>query len=81
MKVKVKFFASHRRVVGKSELDIELAEEITVNQLIEIIMAKYPELKKLTEATIVSLNHNFVDGDELLKDGDEVALFPPVEGG
>lgn len=81
MKVKVKFFASHRRVVGKSELDIELEEKTTINKLMEMLIDKYPKLKKLDKYTKASLNHKFVKRSELLKNGDEIALFPPVEGG
>ncbi|MEA1963509.1 MAG: MoaD/ThiS family protein [Candidatus Aerophobetes bacterium] len=81
MKVKVKFFASQRKAVGKSELEINSEEKITINRLLEMLITEYPELKKLAKFTIVSLNYNFANGSELLKDGDEVALFPPVGGG
>ena len=81
MKVKVKFFASHRKVVGKSEVEVELEGKITIDKLMDMLIAKYPKLKKLAKYTVASLNHKFADGNEFLKDGDEVALFPPVEGG
>ncbi|MCD6472828.1 MoaD/ThiS family protein [Candidatus Aerophobetes bacterium] len=81
MKVKVKFFALQRKAIGKNELEIKSEEKITINRLLEMLMSEHPELKKLAKFTIVSLNHNFANGSELLKDGDEVALFPPVGGG
>ena len=81
MKVKVKFFSSHRSVVGKGELEIELEMGTTINSLVEMLMKDYPKLKELTEFTILSLNHNFANGTESLQEGDEVALFPPVAGG
>lgn len=81
MKIKVKFFALHREAVGKSELELELGKGITINRLVKMLISDYPKLRKLTKFTILSLNHNYAKGTELLKDGDEVALFPPVGGG
>ena len=81
MKVKVKFFSSHRSATGKNELELELEDGITIDMLVDMLMTDYPKLKELTEFTILSLNHNFAKSSEVLKDGDEIALFPPVAGG
>jgi len=81
MRVKVKFFAAHRKAVGESELEVELEENATIDNLIEKLIGKYPKLKKLDKYTIASLNHSYAKRNQSLKDGDEVALFPPVEGG
>ncbi|MEA2054259.1 MAG: MoaD/ThiS family protein [Candidatus Thermoplasmatota archaeon] len=81
MKIKVKFFSAHREVVGKKEIEIELKEKTGVNEMLKMLMNDYPKLRKLMDSTILSLNHNRANGTELLKDGDEVALCPPVGGG
>jgi len=81
MKVKVRFFALQRKATGKSELEIKLEEKTTINGLLEALMAQYPELKKLAEFTVVSLNQNHANRCELLRDGDEVVLFSVVVGG
>lgn len=81
MKVKVKFFGSQRKVVGENEIDIELEEGTTLGELIRRLIERYPELKKLDKSTRMSVNHKSAQRSNLLEDGDEVALFPPVEGG
>jgi len=82
MKVKVKFFAQHREAVGKSEieLNIEKTEGTTVARLYEALVAKYPGLAKLSRITLAVVNYNMVNEWEMVKDGDEVAFFPPMGG-
>lgn len=81
MKVRVKFFSAHREAVGKNEIKIELEERITSNRLLKMLITDYPKLRKLIDFTIISLNHSRANGNELLRDGDEVAIFPPIGGG
>jgi molybdopterin converting factor small subunit len=43
MKVKARYFAVVREIVGKSEEDFDLPDEATVHDLLEILSAKYGE--------------------------------------
>lgn len=81
MKVKVKFFSLHREVVGKNEIEIEVKKGVTADELLKKLIKDYPKLEELKDYTIFSLNHNYANGSEVVKDGDEIALFPPVGGG
>lgn len=81
MKVIVKFFALHRETVGKEKISLDVEEDITVGNLLQLLVEKYPSLRKLEEHTFISLNHEYADKNRKLKSGDEVALFPPVGGG
>ena len=81
MKITVKFFASHREFAGTGEIELELEEQSTISSLLEKLFEQYPGMKKLEEETIVSLNKNYAEPKDILKDGDEVAVFPPVSGG
>jgi len=81
MKVKVKFFSAHREAAGRREAEIEVDDGTNVNSLLDILFDAYPEMRKLANYTVLSLNHRYSNGSEVLKEGDEVAIFPPVEGG
>jgi len=81
MRIKVKFFSSHRDAVGKKEIEVEIKENSSINDLLEMLSENYPKLKELTDYTVLSLNHRYADGNEIIKEGDEVAIFPPLEGG
>jgi molybdopterin converting factor small subunit len=74
MKVKIKLFASLRKF-GPEEQEADLPENATVEDAINLLNlpAKFPLLK------IVNGEHR--PPKYPLKDGDELALFPPIAGG
>ncbi|MDV3103839.1 MULTISPECIES: ubiquitin-like small modifier protein 1 [Thermococcus] len=88
MKVTVRYFARYRSLVGKGEEEVELPEGATVRDLIEKLRELHPVLKNEVFSeddsfadVNVSRNGRYVGFDEILKEGDVVALFPPVSGG
>ena len=87
MKVTVRYFARYRSLVGKGEEEVELPEGATVMDLIEKIKKMHPVLRKVFAEdddladVNVSRNGRYVRFDEILKEGDVVAIFPPVSGG
>jgi len=83
MKVMVKLFAQHKGAIGRDEIEIKLenTEKTTVDGLLKMLMAEYPALEKLAKVTMVTVNYKLVNGWELVKDGDQIALFPPMGGG
>lgn len=81
MKIKVKFFASFREAVGKPEVDIDLEENTTISELLTLLKQRHPELGPLTEPLVISVNKEYATYDSVLKNGDEVAILPPVSGG
>ncbi|MBC7081381.1 MAG: MoaD/ThiS family protein [Thermoplasmatales archaeon] len=81
MKLKIKFYSLHREIVGKNEIYLEIDETKKLKDIIKLIFEIYPELKKLEKFTFVSLNHKYANGEEIVNEGDEIAIFPPVEGG
>jgi len=81
LKIKVRFFASYREIAGRPEEVFELREGATLSTLISKVRSVYPKLTKLTDDLIVSVNKRYAKEDVVLKEGDEVALLPPVSGG
>lgn len=80
MKVNVKFFALGRELVGDTDLKIELEEGNNVQDLIELLKNKHPKLNELN-SFVVAVNQEYAEMEDSLKDGDEVAIIPPVSGG
>lgn len=79
--IKVKFFATHREAVGHREEALTANSPTTLKELVKTLEQRYPALKQLRRSTIYCVNQKVVRGDVELREGDEVALFPPVGGG
>lgn len=81
MKVVVKFFGLARELAGTDSLSLPAPEACSVALLMEGIARDYPRLAPVVENLAVSVNLEYARRETLLKDGDEVALIPPVSGG
>lgn len=74
MNVKIKLFAS-LRAFGPDEQVRELPDNTTIDDVVRSF--KFPGTIRLLR--IVNGEHR--PADYVLKDGDELALFPPIAGG
>ncbi|KAK9826854.1 hypothetical protein WJX81_008226 [Elliptochloris bilobata] len=83
MKVNVLFFARSREIAGVSETVLELKAGATSQDLLESLLREYPLLKEITGSCVLALNQEYLAQDEAkaLRDGDEVAVIPPISGG
>ena len=81
MKAKVKFFAALREMIATRELNLELADGQTVSDLFRELCIRFPRLAEYGSLLLYSVNAEYVPPEHPLRDGDEVALIPPVSGG
>ena len=52
-----------------------------MEELVDHVLAKYSGLAGHRRSMLLAVNHAVGDPDRILKEGDEVALLPPVSGG
>ncbi len=82
MKVRVKFFGILKADTGEETLEINIGDTgDTVSVVLKEIGARFLQLKPRMDTLAYAVNHEFVDVDYVLSDGDELALLPPVSGG
>lgn len=79
MKVQVLFFGATAEETGEREIEVSLAENIQANKAFAEIVGKYPRLK--SHKLLFAVNQEYASGDEIVKDGDELAIFTAVSGG
>ena len=81
MKIHVQFYAQLRDLIGIRGLDVELAEGATVRELLDQIYVKQPALRSHDRSILIGAGVEFVDRSYKLKQGEEIAIMPPVQGG
>ena len=81
MTVRVQFFSHLRDVAGLSESEAHVAEGASVADLLTVLFGQHPKLREWDGSILVGSGIEFVDRDYLLKEGDEIAIMPPVQGG
>lgn len=77
MAIHVKFFASLRERLGMAERDIETGTVATVSEVWRSATAgaEWPA------NILAAVNQVYATPEQAVRDGDEVAFFPPVTGG
>ena len=81
MQVKVRAFAGLREALGFTEATLELAPGAQVDDVLARLGAEHPAAGLAERHFSLAVNRAFARGDQLLNDGDELALIPPVSGG
>jgi molybdopterin converting factor subunit 1 len=81
VEVGIRYFAMIREIVGRSSERRRVPENATVGALFDALIAEHPRLERVRPVTMLMVNQTYVDADHALRDGDEVALIPPVSGG
>ena len=80
MTVTLLFFASYADALGVSSLDMELPRESTVAELLTAIRSRQGA-ELLPPKPLVAVNQQYAAAGSSVREGDEVALIPPVAGG
>jgi molybdopterin converting factor subunit 1 len=79
MKIKVLFFASFREIVGSSSVELDVADGATTTAVFAGLCDQYPQFRLGTMA--MAVNKAYISDEVRLKEGDELALLPPISGG
>jgi len=83
MRVKLLFFARAREVAGTEGCDLELPGDATTDSLLQAVRERWPDLENVLAGALLAVNQEYHPRGtcEPLKDGDEVAIIPPISGG
>jgi molybdopterin converting factor small subunit len=79
--IPVHLWSYFRDLAGTARLELELPPGATVAGLLDAVYALHPKLAGLRNSTLIAVGVDYQRPDYVLQAGDEVSLFPPVQGG
>ena len=81
MTIPVTFYSYFKDLTGTERIEMELAAGSNLGQLHQLLMDQFPRLSAMRMSTLIAVGVEYQDPSYVLQSGDEVALFPPVQGG
>ena len=81
MTVTVHFYSYFKELTGCAQTAEEVAAGSTIADLLRRLSARFPKLSAMQNSTLIAVGVDYQPKTYALKEGDEVSLFPPVQGG
>ena len=81
MSLRILFFASLADISGMRETSVDAAGFTDVKSVFEKFAKEFPKLDSYRAGVLFAVNSEFAEPDSPVRDGDEIAFFPPVSGG
>ncbi|MCA1629308.1 MAG: molybdenum cofactor biosynthesis protein MoaE [Acidobacteria bacterium] len=82
VRVRLLLFGAAREAAGGAESHaLEVAAPATAAGVFEEALARFPPLRRFGRSLLVAVNEEYAAPDAEVREGDEVAIFPPVSGG
>lgn len=81
MSVTVNFYSYFKDLTGCASATEEVPTGTTLGALHEKLIARFPKLGEMRKSTLIAVGVDYQFHDYVLKEGEEVSLFPPVQGG
>jgi MoaD family protein len=81
MRVHVQFYSYFTDLTGTAECEEELHAGATLEELLQRLHQRFPRLRDMAKSTLIAVGVEYQPRQYTLQPGDEVALFPPVQGG
>lgn len=81
MTITVKFWSYFCDHTQCAETTLDLPNDATLGTAHAAVLEQFPTLAQMKNSTLKAVGVDYQDDDFVLSDGDEISLFPPVQGG
>jgi len=81
MRIAIQFYSYFADLAGCAEASEDLPATATIGDLMHRLHARFPKLAAMDKSTLIAVGVEYRPRGYVLKEGDEVSLFPPVQGG
>jgi molybdopterin converting factor small subunit len=81
VQVRVHFYSYFKDLAGLAEVTESVAPGSRLEDFLQKLFLRFPKLAAMKKSALVAVGIDYQAGDYVLAEGDEVSLFPPVQGG
>jgi molybdopterin converting factor small subunit len=81
MRVTVCFYSYFKDLTGCAQVTETLPAGSTLEALFQRLVLRFSKLAGMEKSMLMAVGVDYQDRTYVLKEGDEVSLFPPVQGG
>ena len=81
LRVPVHFYSYFKDLAGCAQTVEELPPGATIADLQQALFAHFPKLAAMKNSMLIAVGLDYQPKSYVLNAGDEVSLFPPVQGG
>ena len=81
MRVSVSFYSYFKDLTGCTQTIELMPEGSTLADLLQLLAQRFPKFATLSKSALLAVGVDYQRRDYVLSEGDEVSLFPPVQGG
>ena len=81
MRIRFLLFALYRDLAGAAELELDVRDGSDAGAAVAALRLHNLRLAALPPRPVIAINREYASLDARLREGDELALLPPVAGG
>lgn len=81
MRVEVNFYSYLKEATGCARVEETAPEGSTLEELYRALARRFPPLAGLENSVLAAVGVDYQPRSYVLREGDEVSFFPPVQGG
>jgi len=81
MNITLKLFSLAKDLAGFEERQVQLNDGERVEAVLHHLVGVNPKFEQWKSSVRLAVNFEYVQNNHELRDGDEVAVIPPVSGG
>lgn len=79
--MKVHFYSYFTTLTRSSDVEQEIVAGTQLGELFDTLAVRFPKLASMKRSTLMAVGVDYQPASYVLKAGDDVAFFPPVQGG
>ncbi len=79
--IQVHFYSYFKELTGCAQTTEEITPGSTIDDLLKRLIYRFPKLGAMQNSTLIAVGVDYQPKSYALQAGDEVSLFPPVQGG